>query len=63
MTDTVAPLEDIHDSGEHVVVPDPHADDADLSDLRGIKAPKGLEDNSEFNYQHLFYLGFSLSYI
>jgi hypothetical protein len=58
MTDTVALLEDLHDTGEHVVVPDPHADDVDLSDLRGIKAPKGLEDNSEF-FQQGYFLSFS----
>ncbi|KAI2504571.1 hypothetical protein MHU86_9881 [Fragilaria crotonensis] len=33
------------DTGEHVVVPDPHADEVDLSDLRGTKAPtKGPHD-------------------
>lgn len=35
------------DTGEHVVVPDPHADEVDLSDLRGTKAPtKGPHDMS-----------------
>lgn len=35
------------DAGEHVVVPDPHADEVDLSDLRGTKAPtKGPHDMS-----------------
>jgi hypothetical protein len=55
MAESVAPLEDVPDSGEHVVVPDPHADDVDLSDLRGMKAPKGLEDNSELNQQNLYF--------
>jgi hypothetical protein len=27
------------DDSDYIVVPDPHADDADLSDLRGTKAP------------------------
>lgn len=36
------------DAGEHVVVHDPHADEVDLSDLRGIKAPvKGPQEMSE----------------
>jgi hypothetical protein len=35
------------DAGEHVVVPDPHADEVDLSDLRGTKAPtKGHHEMS-----------------
>ena len=49
---------------EHVVVPDPHADDADLSDVRGIKAPtKGPQEicklstlyihSSRINHNHL----------
>lgn len=35
------------DAGEHVIVPDPHADEVDLSDLRGTKAPtKGPHEMS-----------------
>ena len=37
------------DAGEHVVVHDPHADEVDLSDLRGIKAPtKGPQEMSMY---------------
>mmetsp|Transcript_34044 Transcript_34044/g.78503 ORF Transcript_34044/g.78503 Transcript_34044/m.78503 type:complete len:97 (+) Transcript_34044:798-1088(+) len=33
------PETDIPTESEHVVVPDPHADAVDLSDLRGTRAP------------------------
>eukprot|EP00546_Thalassionema_frauenfeldii_P005013 CAMPEP_0178907898 /NCGR_PEP_ID=MMETSP0786-20121207/7623_1 /TAXON_ID=186022 /ORGANISM="Thalassionema frauenfeldii, Strain CCMP 1798" /LENGTH=459 /DNA_ID=CAMNT_0020579741 /DNA_START=137 /DNA_END=1516 /DNA_ORIENTATION=+ len=37
-------LEENKNDGEHVVVPDPHADKVDLSELRGTRAPdKGRE--------------------
>lgn len=35
------PQEDV----EYVVVPDPHADEVDLSDLRGTKAPNKAHEN------------------
>jgi hypothetical protein len=32
-------LKKLDDSDEYVVIPDPHADDCDFSELRGTKAP------------------------
>ena len=42
------PTTENEDSGEHIIVPDPHADQVDLSDLRGTKAPtKASQDMSK----------------
>jgi hypothetical protein len=54
------------------VVPDPQADDADWSDVRGIKAPvKGPQEicklstlhSSRFNYNHLTLQEFVLTIV
>lgn len=43
-------LEENQNDGEHVVVPDPHADKVDLSELRGTRAPdNGREQMCKYN--------------
>lgn len=52
-------LEENQNDGEHVVVPDPHADKVDLSELRGTRAPdKGREQMCKYNVnlQKIMYL-------